>query len=249
MLKKSLFILLVTCLVGQLSVYGQERITTKLNRHFLPISEDDEANHRYNQVEAKSVTGETVTWIFDLQNRMIKQAKVGVHPTENFKQEVQEFFDTTGQLTIRKILNLDNSKYAAFYFYKGEKKAQVIYHGQDVYEIWRNNPDSLYTSDFNDFDPGIDKKAWNSFLVKNLRYPSDARKAGAEGTVIIAILINEEGEIKEAEIANSEFVNPHLATEALRVVSLFKGKFTPAKNINGMTEEVWINIPIRFSLS
>ena len=180
---------------------------------------------------------------------MIKQAKVSVNPTENFKQEVQEFFDTTGQLSIRKILNLDNSKYAAFYFYKGEKKAQVIYHEQDVFEIWRNNPDSLYTSDFNDFGPGIDKKAWNSFLVKNLRYPSEARKAGAEGTVIIALLIDENGNIKESEIANSTFVNPYLSTEALRVVTLFKGKFTPAKNINGETEEVWINIPIRFSLS
>lgn len=180
---------------------------------------------------------------------MVKQSKLSKHPTEQFNQEIIETFDSTNQLTSQKIYNLDNSKYVAFYFKNGEKKAQVIYHGQDVYEIWRNNPDSLYTSDYNDFGPGIDKKVWNSFLVKNLRYPSEARKAGAEGTVIIALLIDEKGNIKESEIANSALVNPYLSTEALRVVSFFKGKFEPAKTINGETEEVWINIPIRFRLS
>lgn len=249
MFKKSIFVLLAIFLFLDFTTYGQERITTKLNRHLLPISENDELNHRYNQVEAKSATGETVTWVFDLQNRMIKQAKVSVNPTENFKQEVQEFFDTTGQLTSQKILNLDNSKYVAFYFINGEKRAQVIYKGKDDYEIWRNNPDSVYKADHNDFELMMDKKTWNSFLAKNLRYPPEARKLGAEGTVVIALLIDKKGTISEIEIANSSFVNTYLAEEAVRVMGLFKGKFIPPKNINGETEEVWLNVPIRFKLS
>lgn len=227
---------------------AQQRITTKLNMHFFPIAENDSLNHKYNQIETITTTGETVTWTFDLQNRMVKQSKQSKHPTEQFNQEIIETFDSSNQLINQKIYNLDNSKYVAFYFKDGEKKAQVIYHGQDVYEIWRNNPDSIYKADYNDFGPGIDKKVWNSFLVKNLRYPSEARKAGAEGTVIIALLIDEKGNIIESEIANSAFVNPYLAEEALRVISLFKGKFTPAKNINGEAEEIWLNIPIRFKL-
>jgi TonB family protein len=248
MFKKSLLVFITIHLFCYLPLFGQQRTTTKLNRHFLPIEEKDTLNHQYNQVETISPSGETVTWTFDLQNRMVKKSKIGVHPTESFNQEIIENFDSTNNLSSQKIYNLDNMKYVAYYYREGVKKAQVIHHGKDVYEIWRNNPDSIYTSDYNDFDPGLNKKVWNSFLVKNLRYPNEARKIGAEGTVVIGILVDKEGNIKEAEIANSAFVNSYLEAEALRVVMLYKGKFIPAKNINGKLEEVWINIPIRFKL-
>lgn len=248
MVKKLSLILLIIQFSFLSLVQGQNRTTTKLNRHFIEIEETDSTNHHFNKVEIDSPTGEKVTWIFDLQNRMVQQSKIGVHPTENFNQEIIETFNSTNQLTSQKIYNLDNRKYISFYYQNGVKKAQVIYHGNEVFEIWRNNPDSLYTSDYNDFGPGLDRKVWNSFLAKNLRYPSEARKVRAEGTVIIALLVSENGDIKDAEIANEEFVNSDLAEEALRVVKLFKGKFTPAKNIKGEPEEIWFNLPIRFQL-
>lgn len=234
-------------IVGQ-TAQAQQRITTKLNRHFIEIPNEDTNNHYYNKVETLSASGETVAWTFDLKNRMVKQSKKGLNPEGNFNQEITETFDSTNQLISQRITNLDNTKYVEFHFHGGVKKAQVTHHGQDVFEIWRNNPDSLYSSDHNDFGPGIDKKEWNSFLAQNLKYPTKARAEKAEGTVIMAVLIDEKGDIKEIEIANRDFVNPYLAVEVLRVVGVFNGKFSPAINLQGQAEEKWINIPVRFKL-
>lgn len=230
-------------------VNGQERTTVKLNRHFQEIVDIDSVHHFYTKMETLSKTGETVTWVFDLQNRMVRQSKTGLNPAENYNQEITETFDSTSQLLSQRITNLDNRKYVEFHYRDGIKKAQVISHGNDVFEIWRNNPDSLYTSDHDDFGPGLDKKVWQNFLAKNLRYPTEARNSRAEGTVILAILVNENGEIEESEVANEAFANPHLVKEALRVLRTFKGKFTPAINLEGKAEAMWITIPIRFQLS
>lgn len=248
MFQKLLFLAFTGYFLINFSIQGQQKTTTKLNRHFIEIEESDSDHHQYNKMESVRKTGETVSWIFDLQNRMVRQSKKGINLAENFNQEIIETFDSANQLISQKILNLDNTKYVAFYYKDGLKKAQVIHLGNGVFEIWRNNPDSIYTAEHNDFEPGLDNNSWYSFLAENLRYPSEARRMGVQGTVVIALLVDETGNIKETEIANSAFVNSSLAKEALRVIKLFKGKFIPAKNINGEAVEIWFNLPIRFKL-
>ena len=246
---QKIFLLFVLCGFAVLSsARGQDRVTTKLNRHFIEIGKNDTDSFFYTKMVSVTSTGDTLTRIFDLENRLVKQSKISLNPAENFRQEISETFNTTNQLITQRITNLDNRKYVEFHYRDGVKKAQVISHGNDVFEIWRNNPNSLYTSDHDDFGPGLDKKEWQNFLVKTLRYPSEARKSGAEGTVILAILVDETGAIQESEIANEAFVDPYLAKEALRVVRLFKGEFIPAINLDGQPEPKWINIPIRFRL-
>jgi hypothetical protein len=61
-------------------------------------------------------------------------------------------------------------------------------------------------------------------------------------------LIDENGFIKNYEVANESFVNQYLVKEVLRIAKLFKGNFSPALNLDGLPEEVWINIPVRFQL-
>lgn len=249
MIPKLFSIFLATTFSICISIQGQQRITSKLNKHYFEIESKDSIHHKFSKVENVSTTGDTVTWIFDLQNRMVKQSKKGLNPAENFSQEIVETFDSTNQLISQSIINLDNSKYVTFYFRQGVKKAQVINHGANVFEIWRETPDSVYKSDYDEFKPGLDRNDWNGFLAKNLTYPSRARSLGATGTVILAILISKEGEPIEMEIANESRVNPHLSKEALRVVKLYKGPFIPAINIDGESIESWLYIPIRFKLS
>ena len=249
MLIKLFFVTLLCLFSIYLPAQGQQRTTTKLNRHFIEIDKNDSENHRYNKVETVSATGETVTWIFDLQNRMVKQSKQGINTEGNFNQEISETFDSTAQLISQRITNMDNTKYMEFHYRNGVKKAEVSHLGVDVFEIWRNNPDSLYTTDHNDFEPGMNKNEWMSHFAKNLTYPMEARRIRAEGSVIVAILVDENGNLKQLEVANEAFVHAALTKEALRVVRLFKGKFTPAINLDGKPEEKWINIPVRFRLS
>lgn len=249
MFTKPFFILLVSTFSICLSIHSQQRTTSKLNKHFFEIEGADSILHKFSKVENVTNTGDTVTWIFDLQNRMVKQSKKGLNPAENFSQEIVETFDPTNQLISQSIINLDNSKYVTFYYKHGVKKAQVINHGDNVFEIWRESPDSVYKSDYDEFKPGLDRNDWNGFLANNLIYPSRARSMRATGTVILAILISNEGDPIEMEIANESKVNPHLSKEALRVVKLYKGPFIPAINIDGESVESWLYIPIRFKLS
>jgi TonB family protein len=227
---------------------AQERTTAKLNRHFIEIQKDDTKNHQYNKVETISASGETVTWIFDLQNRMVKQSKKSINAEGNFNQEISETFDSANHLVSQRITNLDNTKYVEFFYRDGVKKAQVTHLGNDVFEIWRNHPDSVYTADHNDFGPGIKKKEWQNFLMHNLKYPIEARRIQEAGTVILSVLIDQNGQIKNYEVANESFVNQYLVKEVLRIAKLFKGSFSPALNLDGLPVEVWINIPVRFQL-
>ncbi len=73
-------------------------------------------------------------------------------------------------------------------------------------------------------------------------YPEIARKAGVEGTVVIDILIDENGDVEKAEIFKSV---PEL-DEAAREAAL-KCKFKPAKN-NGKAVKVKMKVPFKFKL-
>lgn len=248
MFTKPFFILLVSTFSICLSIHCQQRTTSKLNKHFFEIEGADSILHKFTKVENITKTRDTITWIFDLQNRMVKQSKKGLNPAENFNQEISETFDSTNQLISQSIINLDNSKYITFYYKQGVKKAQVINHGDNVFEIWRESPDSVYMANYDEFKPGLERNEWNGFLVKNLIYPSRARSMRATGTVILAILISKNGEPIEMEIANKSKANPLLSKEALRVAKLYKGHFFSAINLDGEWEESWLYIPIRFKL-
>lgn len=226
---------------------AQDRIP--LNRHFYEVAEPVLEAQVYTRLVNNSSSGETVIWVFDLENRMVSHTKIGVNSEENFNQEFTETFDSAGNLLSKNLMNLDNSKYYTEYFEQGVKKAQVIFRGDNSYEIWRLNPESAYTLDHDDFKPSTDPNLLNQFLAKNLRYPKSARNSGAQGTVIVAVLVSEHGEVKEVELANGVQIHRDLGKEALRVIQEFKGPYQPALDLNGTPTEAWLYIPIRFKLS
>jgi TonB family protein len=73
-------------------------------------------------------------------------------------------------------------------------------------------------------------------------YPNSAHKAGVEGTVVVTIVINEKGEVEEANILKSV---PGLDEAALQAAK--KCKFKPAR-YNGEAVKVSMRIPFKFSL-
>ena len=67
--------------------------------------------------------------------------------------------------------------------------------------------------------------AMMSFLQKNLKYPTDCRKAGIEGKVILRFVVNKDGSLTDLETMQSP--DERLTAEAKRVVSLMPN-WTPA---------------------
>lgn len=83
-----------------------------------------------------------------------------------------------------------------------------------------------------------------SFLGKNMRYPDKAAESNIQGKVNIKIIIETDGSISATVIDGP----PALREEALRVVNLTSGNWTPAK-LNNSKVRYSLTLPITFNLS
>jgi len=83
--------------------------------------------------------------------------------------------------------------------------------------------------------------------VKNSapRYPRRARQKGFEGTVVLEVLVDENGKIKELKLFRS---SGHAILDRAAVASVKKWLFAPGV-INGTPSKMWVKVPIRFELN
>lgn len=86
--------------------------------------------------------------------------------------------------------------------------------------------------------------ALNQFILENLKYPEDAKKAGKEGTVLVSYVIDAKGQIKAPQVIRG--LDAEMDAEALRVSLLIKG-WKPAMQ-GGRPVPTTVTMPIEFSL-
>lgn len=86
--------------------------------------------------------------------------------------------------------------------------------------------------------------AWNKYLQDNLKYPTQARRMGVEGSVIVVFVVNTDGSIQDVEVLRG--IGGGCDEEAVRVV---KGapKWEPGKQ-RGRPVRTRMRLPIRFKL-
>jgi periplasmic protein TonB len=109
-----------------------------------------------------------------------------------------------------------------------EEKADEIF---DVVETQPNPPGGM--------------SGWNQYLSKNLKYPTQARRMGIEGTVIVVFVVNTDGSIQDVEVLRG--IGGGCDEEALRVVKEAP-KWEPGKQ-RGRPVRTRMRLPIRFKLS
>jgi protein TonB len=80
-------------------------------------------------------------------------------------------------------------------------------------------------------------------LTKNIKYPESAKKDGIMGTVFVKALIDENGNVENAEVEKG--VNEDLNAAAVSAVK--DTKFTPGEN-DGKKVKAEVTIPIKFKL-
>jgi protein TonB len=85
---------------------------------------------------------------------------------------------------------------------------------------------------------------WNKDLSDNLKYPTQARRMGVEGTVIVVFVINTDGSIQDVEVLRG--IGGGCDEEAVKIV---KGapKWEPGKQ-RGKPVRTRMRLPIRFKL-
>jgi len=86
--------------------------------------------------------------------------------------------------------------------------------------------------------------AWNKYLSDNLKYPTQARRMGVEGSVIVVFVVNTDGSIQDVEVLRG--IGGGCDEEAVRVVS-GAPKWEPGKQ-RGRAVRTRMRLPIRFKL-
>ena len=109
-----------------------------------------------------------------------------------------------------------------------EEKADQIF---DVVETQPNPPGGM--------------SGWNKYLSNNLKYPTQARRMGVEGTVIVVFVINTNGSIQDVEVLRG--IGGGCDEEAVKVVTNAP-KWEPGKQ-RGKPVRTRMRLPIRFKLS
>ena len=86
--------------------------------------------------------------------------------------------------------------------------------------------------------------ALQTWLQKNLKYPSQAQDNGIQGRVLVSFIVNKDGAIVEPRVIRS--VDPSLDKEAIRVVSSMP-RWKPGKQ-RGKAVRVKFSLPVTFRL-
>jgi protein TonB len=111
--------------------------------------------------------------------------------------------------------------------------APVVEKADEIFDVVENSPE---------FPGGME--AWNEYLRKNLKYPTQARRMGIEGTVYVVFVVNTDGTVQDVELLRG--IGGGCDEEALRVVS-GAPKWSPGKQ-RGRPVRVRMRLPIRFKL-
>ncbi|PZX47498.1 energy transducer TonB [Algoriphagus chordae] len=93
------------------------------------------------------------------------------------------------------------------------------------------------------FKGGMD--AWYSYLNKNLKYPSQAKRMGVEGMVIVRFVVNTDGSIQDIELVRTIGGG---CDEVAREVIQNSPKWDPGR-IGGRAVRSRMTMPIRFRLN
>lgn len=140
------------------------------------------------------------------------------------------------------------------YDYKGEVDVEINYtngtitypkYDKDLKKVGLIN-DKIIPNDNRPVINLIGGKELGLNYMHLLRYPGDAREANIMGKVVIAITVDEKGEIKGYKVNKSVFKS--IDEEALRVIKLIDFEFLAAYK-SGKPVEAEILLPIFFQLA
>jgi len=112
--------------------------------------------------------------------------------------------------------------------------APVVEKADEIFDVVENMP-----------TPPGGMEGWNKYLQKNLKYPTQARRMGIEGTVYVVFVVNTDGSIQDVDILRG--IGGGCDEEAMRVVRQAPA-WEPGRQ-RGRPVRVKMRLPIRFKLS
>ena len=109
------------------------------------------------------------------------------------------------------------------------------------------DPEKVFTivEQMPEFEGG--QQALMSFISKNMVYPSVSKENEFQGTVFLSYIVRANGNLSDIKVLRSVSGGSELDREAIRVLKLTNGKWSPGKQ-NGKPVHVEMKLPFRFLL-
>jgi TonB family protein len=252
-MKKKIISGLLFIILSSLQIlFAQERVIIKLDHNQIPIEGKKSINHTYNKVLSTSSDGSSFSKIYDLQNRLLSQKKERFNEEEGYLEAITSEYDTAQHLVSSEIRNVENGSFVKLFLDNEVVVSKLSFLDGETYYFYLGNLDSAaIESEFNPMlpKPKYEKKEFTDLLVKTLRYPSQARSVKAEGTVLIEMKVDKNGQTIDYYCINPNQIHSSLSNEAIRVLKEFNPEFSPGIDKFGEPAIEYFRIPIRFKLS
>jgi len=228
---------------------AQKQEIVPLNKHYFIINSSEKEAQAYNQITTKGPKEKSISKVYTLSNRLVKSIEDSYNKDEKFNQRLIYRYDTLGQLTSFTLFNLDEGIYLTRHYHNDSILAEVLRTDYSKFQITIPESESIQL-EFNPYSSGPPSNIiWNEYLGNNLSYPVSARRAGNSGTAVIAIKVNENGQLTAFELANPDHIAGDLAREALGMIEKYDGLWRPAISIEGEVTAQWYYLPVRFILT
>lgn len=155
--------------------------------------------------------------------------------------DVQKYLDQNPEI-IRNTAEVEEMRHYLRVFESGSPDKLKTYFSDFPNGLFTDNlVNNIVFKDIEEMPELIGGMAW---IANQLEYPELARRAGISGTVVIQIIVDQNGSVTDTEVVRR--ISPVLEDEALRVIET--AQFIPGKQ-NGIPVRVKLNIPINFGLS
>jgi TonB family protein len=112
------------------------------------------------------------------------------------------------------------------------------------------NQEQVTSAALSDKEPGIEETIEvDEFPAPtktvNPEYPEEAKKAGAEGTVYLKVLVGKDGIVKKAVVTKTD---GSVALEQAAINAAKQWTFKPA-TVKKQPVEIWVSLPFKFKLT
>ncbi|MEB2776427.1 energy transducer TonB [Algoriphagus sp. D3-2-R+10] len=221
-----------------------------------PVLNENFGTHKYNQILTTGKDSSSISKIYDLKNRLIRQTKEKYNEELGYNEAIISRYDTLQNLISSELKNVDNGSFVRVFLDKETVVSRLQFTKGDsngeYFKFYMGDSETpIATGSTNPMDPSpsFEQDEFFKFLSQILEYPNQARAERETGTAIVAIEVNKNGEVIDYQCVNKDLIHPSFAKEAIRVIKKFDPKFNPAYGIFGEPVAGTFKIPIRFKLS